>query len=476
MAELDQTAQPGGPQQTRDGAAPAVTLEQNIVKMQQLRLGGFKLLETTIDGADNLNPERKAKRQIFLTEAARKRDRDALKRRLQLWQELLSVEGETVIETAKKLEGQIKQTEELYKSNLLAATEAVREMESTYRGVALFFANAETSGQTVGMKIRNISFLNAGMEQLDPADVYNNQTVEYVKTRINQVYNKFDLSESFSLMVIPGYLGSKMAVDSWAKIAHDHKLTLVTDYRDMDNLKDILTEFRREKIAADSPRYANVLMSCNYLVGRGKYDDLGEYEDLYVPPSTALAGKIHVNLISQVSAGLKFGALEQVDGVKFELLKTEVGELEALGLIPMDKDFGKVIPFSGKTLYSGSNIGLKTYSVVRVFDWVMKVLMQFLNKRAMENWDGKIQRQLTEEIIDFLDQIKGPGKIIESYEVPKFKQDPLQKDRILVDLTITPFFPAKTFIIGLHGEQGMDPNTGRAKGQYEPRDEMKVRN
>ena len=266
-------------------------------------------------------------------------------------------------------------------------------------------------------------------------------------------------------MVVPGYLGSKRAVDTWAKIANDHKLMLVTDYENLDSLKETLKEFQREKLAADEGRLSNVLMATNHIVGRGKYDDLGEQEDLYVNPSSAIAGKMYMNLISQVSAGYQYGSLEDVDGARFDLLKTEVGELEGQGLIPLTKEFGKVIAFSGKTLYSGSNIGLKTYSVVRVFDWIMKVLMAFLNKRAMENWSGAVQKEIAEEIIEFLDQIKGPGKIIERFEAPQFRQDPIQKDRIFLDINITPFFPAKTFIIGLHGERGRDEGTGR-RGEF----------
>lgn len=442
--------------------APAKSFDQNIAELTKLKLGGFKLIETTIDGADNLNPERRARRNIFLKEADRQRDRDELKARLELWKSLLSRDGAAITDMAEEIEEKFQTTDALLKQNLGAAVESSRDLESAYRGIALFFANAEVPG----MKTRNIVFLNAGLEQLNPADVYNNDTIEYVKNELNQAYNKFDMRESYSLMVAPGYLGSKMTVDSWAKIANDHKLMLVTDYKVLDTLKDTLAEFQREKIGSDEARYANVLMACNPIVGRGKYDEIQEEEDLYVCPSTALAGKIHMNIISQVSAGLKFGALEQAEGVKFNLLKTEVGELEGQGLIPLTKEFGKVIPFSGKTLYNGSNIGLKTYSVVRVFDWIMKIMMHFLNKRSMENWSSAVERNITEEIVQFLDKIRGPGKIIDKFDTPKFRQDPTQPDRIFVDINITPFFPAKTFVIGLHGEKGRNENTGR-RGEFQ---------
>ncbi|WP_288427513.1 type VI secretion system contractile sheath protein TssC [uncultured Spirosoma sp.] len=455
MAGTNQSAGAGG-STAEHTLTPTRSLDQNIQQLQNLRLGGFKLLETIIEGADNLNPERRAKKNIFLTEDGKKKDRDALKKRLELWQEMLTKEGTDSSEVVAKEQ---KATEAVFKNNLRTIVAQTRDYESTYRGVSLFFENGKTSG----LKIRNAVFLNAGIDQLDVKDDTNDETIKHIEREVHEKYNRFDLGESYSLLVVPGFLRNKITVTEWARIASEHKMMLITDYRNMDSLKDILTEFADEKIAADEARNANVLMTCNHIVGRGKYDDLDEYEDLYVEPSSALAGKIYSNLISQVSAGYQYGTLEQVDGVRLDLLKTEVGELEAMGLIPMTKEWGKIVPFSGKTLYTGNNLGLKTYSVVRVFDWIMKVLMQFLNKRAMENWSGKVEQQIQDEIVQFLDKIKGPGKIIEKFEAPQFKRDPYQKDKIYLDIHITPFFPAKTFVIGLTGEDGKDPDTGRRK-------------
>jgi hypothetical protein len=451
------TNQPDAPQTAEREAASARSFTENINQLTQLKFGGFKLIETTIEGADSLNPERKAKREIFLRENDRRRDRQALKKRLELWKEMLSSEATTVAEMADDIQQKYDATEALHRQNVKEVITYSRELEATYRGLALYFANAHQSG----FKVRNITFVNAGLSQLDPANVYNNDMIEFIKNEVHQVYNRFDLQESYSLMVVPGYLGKKTVVDAWAKIASDHKLMLVTDYRNMGDLKDTIKEFQRERLSQDVPRFANVIMTVNHLVGRGKYEEFEEEEDLYIDPSTALAGKMHQNLISQVSAGLQFGALEEIDGVRMDLLKTEVGELEALGLVPMTKEFARIIPFSGKTLFAGNNVGLKTYSVVRVFDWIMKVMMNFLNKRAMENWSGKVEKQLTDEIVAFLDRIKGPGKIIDKFDPPKFRQDPIQPDRIIVDLNITPFFPAKTFIINLTGEKGRNEDTGR---------------
>jgi hypothetical protein len=468
--------QPGAPSNQAEHAyqQEGPQLKELVSELKQLKLGDFKLLETIIPGTENLNPDRGNKRELWLKDEAesRKSDRLKLKNRLEIWRNLLASDSEDAATITRKAEEQQKSLEGLLNSNLLKTVLKTRELESTYRGIASFYSNAETSG----LKIRNVLFIDAPMDQLNPEHGdYLGETLQYIKKTIEGSYNQFDLGGSYSLMVIPGYLGGKQAVDKWAEIAHNNKVMLVTDYINEDSLELILGNFESDKIASDEARYSNVLMASNYLIGRGKYTELGEEEDLYLNPSTSLAGKIYKNVISQASMGLQYGALEQIEGVRLNLQKTDVGDLEGVGMVPMTKAFGKVIPFSARTLYNGSNVGLKTYSVVRVFDWIMKVLMHFLNKRAGENWGSRVELNIKKEIITFLDSISGPGKVIDRYDTPKFEVDSENPSRIQLDINITPFFPAKTFVINLTGEDGLDPNTKNLressyKGSMTPRD------
>ena len=160
--------------------------------------------------------------------------------------------------------------------------------------------------------------------------------------------------------------------------------------------------------------------------------------------------------MSQVTAGKKFGGINEVDGVKFDLKKSEIANLENMGLVPMVNEYGKVMAFSAKTLFSGDNLGLQTYSVVRVFDYVTKVLMDFLNRRAFENFTAKTRKEIMNQIVAFLDGITGPDKLIENFEIRRFEQDPIQKDRIYMDIHMKPYFPAKNFLIKMDGHKGDD--------------------
>jgi hypothetical protein len=231
---------------------------------------------------------------------------------------------------------------------------------------------------------------------------------------------------------------------------------MVTDFEHLDAPDDVMEMFELANLTAGDKYKSNVMMTCNWLVGRGKFAELGEEDDLFVPPSGALAGKVYRTLMSQVTAGKKFGSMNEVDGVKFPLKKSEIASLEKMGLVPMVNEYGKVMAFSAKTLFNGDNLGLQTYSVVRVFDYVTKVMMDFLNRRAFENFNANTRKDLMSQIVKFLDSITGPDKLIEDFTIRRFEQDPVQKDKIHLDIHMKPYFPAKNFMIKMEGQKGDD--------------------
>ena len=67
---------------------PTKHLKENNEKLA--KYGGFDLLEACIEGVQNLNPERKARKKIFLTENAKKESRETLKKTLEIWADALS--------------------------------------------------------------------------------------------------------------------------------------------------------------------------------------------------------------------------------------------------------------------------------------------------------------------------------------------------------------------------------------------------
>ena len=419
--------------------------------------GGFAFIENTIDGMSNLNPNRKARRNIFLTDEQWAGERKLLSSRLKVWIELRK-SGESVEKMRDEAKQRALQVEENLNANLLAALSRTRELETAYRSIALFYKNTEAD------KVKNITIVNADLEQL--RDLDNTLFIDYIGNELKQNYDRLDLRRNYSLLVVPGYLGSNAVLDKWSKMAHETKAVLITDFQDLESPDDVVDVFFNADHTGGEVFKANTIMTCNWLLGRPKVDAVGEEENLYVAPSGALAGKIYMTLMSQVVAGKKFGGLNEVESVRFDLKKSEISELERMGLVPMVNEYSRVMAFSAKTLFNGDNIGLQTYSVVRVFDYITKVLFDFLNRRAFENWTTRTEADLRSQIVKFLDGVQGPSKLIEKFKVLKIEQDKDQKDRVLLDIHITPYFPAKSFVIQLAGHKGDNPEDTVWESEY----------
>ena len=429
----------------------AVAQSRNLNAELQIlaKFGGFNVLESSVDGIQNMNPERKARRNIFLSDPERAAERKELEKRLEMWVDMLKG-NKSISEMVELCQKKSAAVSGLLSQNQLKAVEEVRQLEKSYRTVMLFYKNTDSD------KIKNISIVNASMSQL--TDLDNSFFIDAIAIELHANYDRLDLRTNYSLLVIPGYLGSNKVVEKWAKIAHDNKVMIYTDFAHLEKPDDVIEMFFDSNLSGGDVYKSNVCMTCNYLVGRGRYAELGETEDLLIPPSAALAGSVYKTVMAQVTAGKKYGSMSEVDGVAFNLKKSEISEIEKIGLIPMVKEYGKVMAFSAKTLFNGDNLGLQTYSVVRVFDWVTKVLMDFLNRRAFENWNSKAERDLRGQISKFLDSIQGPGRLIEKFKILRFERDPKQKDRIFLVIHLTPYFPAKSFVIKLEGTKGDDEN------------------
>lgn len=420
--------------------------------------GGFAFLENLIDGYSNLNPARKARRNIFLTDEQWSSERKNLINRLSVWLDLLK-NSNNVEQMRDTANNKAEQMEQLLNFNLKKSLERVKELERSYRSVALFYKNTESP------KVKNISIVNADISQLKDLD--NTLFIDHISSELDRNYDRLDLRNNYSILVVPDYLGSNAVLDKWSKIAYKNKAMLVTDFADLESADDVIDIFFNANHSGGDVYKSNTLMTCNWLLGRDKNVKVGEEESLYVPGSSALAGKIYNTLMAQVVAGKKFGSINEVESVRFDLKKSEISELERVGLIPMVNEYSKVMAFSGKTLFNGDNLGLQTYSVVRVFDYIAKVLIDFLNRRAFENFSSKTEDDLRRQIVKFLDSIQGPTRLIEKFKVIRIQQDKKQKDRVWLDIHITPYFPSKSFVIQLEGRKGEGEEEAVWESQYQ---------
>ena len=436
--------------QTGGAAGEKISREQLDRSLDQLQeYGGFDLISGSLEGADNLEPGSVMK-DIFLQEESNRSERRALKQRVQEWIELLSGEdnlGEMVEQSNAKHE----QAETLLQQNQKAALDRVQKLEKNYRAVANFFRNA------AGDKpVKNLTLVNAPMERLNDLD--NPIFVKAISEELQEKFDRLDLMNSYGLLVIPGFLGSKAVIDEWARAAHEVKAMLLTDFRDLAKVDQVMKLWEAGKYTGADEHKANVMVTCNYLVGRPAYEELGEEEPLYIAPSTALAGRLYNNNIAQVSAGKKFGVLRGVEGTRFVTRANELSDLGELGLVPMAHEYGQVQAFSQRTLYNGDNLGMQTYSVVRTFDWLTKSLIDYLNRMLFINISTNAEMDIHKEVAKFFFNCQRSG-ILEKYGKVEIKRDPRQRDRVWLKVHATPFFPARNFVINLEGKSGDDPNS-----------------
>src|SRR5687768_3373660 len=248
-------------------AVKELSLEQSAAAL--VKYGSFGIVETTIDGAQNLNPEKKARKKIFLTEEAKKEEREALKKRLELILDLLA-SSDSVASLVENAQSRSDNASTLLNKNLKNALEATRDLERSYRSVNNFYKNAEQD------KVKGVYIMNAAMDQL--SDLDNTVFIDAVSEELWSNYDRLDLRDNYSILVLPGYLGSKKVVDKWARMAYKNKVMLVTDFEHLDEPDDVIDLFESADLSGGDAYLSNVLMTCNWLAGRGKQQDVGEEE------------------------------------------------------------------------------------------------------------------------------------------------------------------------------------------------------
>lgn len=424
-------------------ANPAELLQSSLGGLD--KFGGFQLLKGLIKGVENMDPRRKAVKNVFLSDAAYEDARKRLKNELSLWVDILEAGGSDPMEIIDSCKSECEKAERNLSENLFCIHDEIKNLEVTYRSLDSFFANA---GQG---KVDCITLMNVNKEELGDHD---SEDTLAIRDELEKYFDRLNLKNNYSMMVVPGYLGDAETVRMWAQTAYKNKVIMVTDFKDSMNFEMLKEELDDASLQGTDPYLGNIVMTANYILGRKKSELAGEDDDLYIPASGALAGRMSNTediVIAQAAAGKRYGTLDNVKGARMDLRKSEIAALIDQGVIPMVEEDGRTMAFSNHTLYNGASKGLQEYSIVRVFDWIGKVFQNYCNDHAMEIWTPQIKSEITSDIHNFLSDYKGPGGIIEKYTNLKIDQDPKTKD-ITINVEITPFFAAQNFFIELTGK------------------------
>lgn len=426
----------------------ALQLQQKVQEKVEVlkKQGGFKILEGIIDGKKgirDMNPQNEARRSAFLTDEDKAQKRKQLKAELEVLKNLVEAGG--LADATNMAKDKSAEIASLLKENLRNIFKNTQDLEKAYRSVELFFRNAEEQS------IRNLYFLNIPLKEFVSAE--NTNLREELAKHFDENFDRFSLEDNYSLLVIPGFLDDSL--EYWSKQASKYRITLVTDFTDEFEFESIEDKIEEKRIAGDARHLANTLVTCNYAVARQKNEGI-EDDDLYLPMSIPLAGKMYSGNGIQPSAGKKYGKIDGVLGTRLPLLRTHVDKIDKMGMVPIiyEKMWGTVAMSDTTLANESTDPDLRAIGVVRAKDWIAKVLLDYFNSLTFQNFDGRLRAEILQQLNKFFDKIKGHGKLIESFSIDELKKDPDNPQAVLVSINVKPYFATKHYVIDYSGTQG----------------------
>ena len=117
---------------------PAGRLKESLEGLEDY--GDFDLLETMADGIENMNPESRAAKRIFLQDGEFAEQRERLKTDLLMWLNILDSDATTASEAVEKCQEAATAAEKNLLQNLGSVHEQTAKLETAYRSLGEFRA------------------------------------------------------------------------------------------------------------------------------------------------------------------------------------------------------------------------------------------------------------------------------------------------------------------------------------------------
>ena len=279
--ELKKAAAPEVSSQGASAAAPARDTSNLLAAF-----GGFAAVRGFLPDADNMNPAKKAAKNVFLTDKRFADKREQLKKDLRGWIELLGEDHGTATEFADACKAKEEAATAVLKQGITDALFATKDLERSYRQLDSFFKTANTD------KVKNLRIINVVKEDIaDPDSGFGAEVDNILKNG----FDRLSLKDAYSLVCVPGdVFTDKTDLLTWAKMAFKYKAMLITDHSDEYSFDDLQANTEGYK---DSDQcLMNVIMTANWIVGRESEKMSVDEEDspaFYIAPAAALCGKLY---------------------------------------------------------------------------------------------------------------------------------------------------------------------------------------
>ncbi len=398
-----------------------------------------------VRGVEWLDPKKTFQRKEFLTKKDHAKQRKLLSERLKIWMEQLS-SADSIDDIRKNINEMAAKMEENLAQNMKKVHRESRELEANYRAIDKFFANAQAEPDD---KV-NAWFANISAEELMNPD--DREKFEQLAKAIADEYREWGIKRCYAMCVVPGYLGSVENIDTIARqIGLPNKVQILTDMPDFESVEeimDMLEDPSFDSLTGSDPYKQYVALFANYIQARGanEYED----EDMWIPPSAAVAGKMYQGDESvgmqQPMAGYKYGKINDAKYLRFRANQPDASKINEKGVNPMVNFEGQAVAMGAATLYNKETFNV--YSIRRTYDYVYKTLRNYLNKQTFSVIDQKFIDTLRKDIDKFMKAISGGDNILQDYKVEIFADEEMRKrQEIDIKVALNPKYPARTFNI-----------------------------
>ncbi len=398
-----------------------------------------------VRGVEWLDPKKDFQRKEFLTKKDFGKQRKLLAQRLKMWHDYLDKAG-SPDDIRKALSEESAKLQTNLEKNMKKVFDASRDMETTYRAIDKFFANAQ---QEPDEKV-NAYFANASAEELSNPD--DKEKFESLCKAIADLYREWSIKECFSMCVVPGYLGSVENIDTFARqLGFPNKVHILTDLPNFEKFEEVMDML-------DDPNYANMMgidnfkqyvsVFANYVLARNanQYED----QDMWIPPSAAVAGKMYQGDLTvgmqQPMAGFKFGKINDAKYLRFKANQPDASKINEKGVNPLVNFEGTAVAMGAATLFSKETFNV--YSIRRTYDYVYKTMRNYLNKQTFTVIDQKFIDTMRKDIDKFMKAITGGDNILQDFKVDIFADEEMRKrQEVDVKISLNPKYPARSFNI-----------------------------
>lgn len=398
-----------------------------------------------VRGVEWLDPKKDFQRKDFLTKDNFAKQRKLLAQRLQIWVDSLA-QGDSPDAIRKVLTEKATSKEANLEKNMKKVHRASRELETTYRAIQQFFANAQ---QEPDEKV-NVWFANVGAEELANPD--DREKFETLCKEVADLFREWDITDAFAMCVVPGWLGSVETIDTFARqLGMPNKVQILTDLPNLEKFEEVMDML-------EDPSYANlagidtfkqyVSVFANYVLARNanQFED----DDMWVPPSAAIAGKIYQGDLTQgmqqPMAGFKYGKINEAKHLRFKANQPDASKINEKGVNPIVDFKGAPVAMGSSTLYTKETFN--NYSIRRTYDYVYKTLRNYLNKQTFTVIDQKFIDTMRRDIDAFMKAITGTDNILQDFKIEIFADEEMRKrQEVDVKVSLNPKYPAKSFNI-----------------------------